>query len=260
MTYAGILPSGKAISGTATLAPEDGEALLPVFLSSSTDVATGVLSIRPDAAANHTTNRRSVYPYSFGLYGEIAMRWINKEGAVAGKAYESRLGVYGGYYSPNEALDLCCEETFETTDLTFFAIPAGLVIPADGSAKAVWSTEDTGVSVGVGNTIKLATAANAQRLTFSFNKTTGIVSGAFNLGYEGGGTVRATYKAVVMPGWGSASCVVCNPGSDETKERPFISGAAWFTEKLSYDGANGRSRTVNVKRGCPVSVGLEAGQ
>lgn len=260
MTYAGILPSGKAISGTATLAPEDGEALLPVFLSSSTDVATGVLSIRPDAAANHTTNRRSVYPYSFGLYGEIAMRWINKEGAVAGKAYESRLGVYGGYYSPNEALDLCCEETFETTDLTFFAIPAGLVIPANGSAKAVWSTADTGVSVGVGNTIKLATAANAQRLTFSFNKTTGIVSGAFNLGYEGGGTVRATYKAVVMPGWGSASCVVCNPGSDETKERPFISGAAWFTEKFSGYGANGRLRTVNVKRGCPVSVGLEAGQ
>ena len=258
MTYAGILPSGKAISGTATLAAIDGVAILPVYMSSSTDFASGVLSILPDAAKNHTSVRRSVYPYEFTPYGEISMLWINKEGAAAGKAYESRLGVYGGYYSPDEALDLCCEETFETTDLTFFAIPSGLVSPADGTA-AFWSTADTGVSVGVGNTIKLITAQNAQRLTFSFNKSTGIVSGSFNLGYLGGGSARATYKAVVMPGWGSASCVVCNPGTEETRERPFISGAAWFSDKLQYKAGN-RTRSLNVKLGCPVSVGLEEGQ
>ena len=258
MTYAGILPSGKAISGTATLVLEDGEALLPIFLSSSTDLATGVFSILPDAASKHKTIRRSVYPYCFGLYGDILMRWVNKEAAAAGATYESLLDVYGGYYSPDEALDLCCEETFETTDLTFFAIPTGLVSPTDGSA-AFWSTTDTGVSVGAGNTIKLITAQNAQRLTFSFNKATGIVSGSFNIGYLGGGAARATYKAVVMPGWGSASCVVCNPGSEETKSRPFISGAAWFSDKLQYKDGN-RTRSLNVKRGCPVSVGLEEGQ
>ena len=251
-------PSGKAISGTATLVLEDGEALLPVFLSSSTDVATGVLSILPDAASSHKTNRRSVYPYSFGLYGDILMRWVNKEAAAAGAAYESRLDVYGGYYSPDEALDLCCEETFETTELTFFATPSGLVSPADGTA-AVWSTDDTGVSVGVGNTIRLVSASNAQRLTFSFNKATGVVSGSFNLGYVGGGAARTTYKAVVMPGWGSASCVVCNPGTEETRERPFISGAAWFSDKMQYKDGN-RTRSLNVKLGCPVSVGLEEGQ
>ena len=258
MTYAGILPSGKAISGSATLIPGDGEALLPVYLYSATDVATGVLSIQPDAESRHKQTRRSVYPYNFVPYGEILVRWVNREAAAAGKSYESHLGVYGGFYSPDEALDLCCEETFETTDLTFFAVVEGLARLSDGS-RAVWSTNDTGVAVGVGNTIKLVNPSNAQRLTFSFAKATGVVSGSFSLGFEAGGAARATYKAVVMPGWGSASCVVCNPGSEESKDRPFISGAAWYKENLSYSDANKRKRTVGVSSGCPVSVGIQEG-
>lgn len=260
VTYAGMLPSGKPLSGTAVLQPVhddalgvDTEAMLPIFMQSSTDAAMGVLSIKPDAAKKHGTERRSVYPYD-----DILFRWVNKEGALAGKTYVSPLGVYGGYYSPGEDFAGCCMETFETTALTFFASPGGLVHPSDGS-EAVWSAADTAVAVGDNNAIGLVSPANAQRLSFTFNKMTGIVSGVFNLGYANGSSVRATYKAIVLPGWGTASCVICNPGASETSDRPFISGAAWFSEKLTYD-VNNRSRSINVKRGCPVSVGLEEGK
>lgn len=255
MTYAGMLPNGKVLSGSAVLfgVSNDGsgvydEAWLPVFMQSRTDVASGVLRISADAQKWHKTDRRSVYPFTDFV-------WTCEEGAAAGLSYESRLGVYGGYYDSNEDFENCCSQTFETTELTFFSLTDGLVHPVDGTA-AIWDPADTGVTVGKKNAIALKNRKNAQSLTFSFSKATGVVTGAFNQHFESGASVKATYKGVVLPGWGSAGCDICSGGI----ERPFISGASYFNVQRGYADEKGRARTLTVKCGCPFSVGTEPGK
>lgn len=263
MAYAGVLPNGKAFTGSRTLwgyyhaaFEKTALAYLPVFNTSSSDDVGGLVLITPNAKAEHLDSRRSVYngKTEFRFFDANRFIWTSKEGRKVGRTYEAEFDVYGGIYDETEDFAGCCVETFTTELLTFFAMPQFL------DETAVWSTDDTQVSAApikkkVGrtevevNNLALVSQKNAQGLTLSFNRTTGVVSGALDLTI-GGQRMRAAYKGIVLPGWGRArSCADCSAPS-ETQKRPFVSGTCFFKQNETY----------RLTSACPFSIGLEEGK
>lgn len=269
MAYAGVLPNGKAFTGSRTLwgyyhaaFEKTVLAYLPVFNTSSSDDVSGLVLITQNAKAEHLDSRRSVYngKTEFGFFDANRFIWTSKEGRKAGRVYEAKFDVYGGIYDETEDFAGCCIETFTTELLTFFAMPQFL------DETVVWSTDDTQVSAAplkkkVGrtevevNNLALVSQKNAQGLTLAFNRATGVVSGTFNLAIDGQ-TVRTTYKGIVLPGWGRASCSDCSAPS-ETQKRPFVSGTCFFKQNETYKVGSGNLKTVRLTSACPFSIGLE---
>jgi thiol-disulfide isomerase/thioredoxin len=275
--YAGILPDGRAFSGSAvaTVTPEDwkvaatasfwSRAVVPVVVVGSLNVFSGAFQITPGAADSLATNmvenglctgrcyyktiRRSVAPAK-----EADFFWRHVEKAEDA-SYEASLDAHGTYYVATDSLVACCQSTFQNTSLRFFVQDEG-----EGDS-ANWPTNGAPV-VTVSYTSKTKTNAikagtNKRGLTLSFTPSTGIVSGKFTLDGE-----KMTYKGVVLPGWGSDSCTACGysgdyPGGAESQLRPFISGAAWFNDNFDYKDDGGRDRTVSVRCGCPFSIGTQ---
>ena len=274
--YAGILPDGRAFSGSAVLTPADwmdapsasfwSRAVVPVVVVGSLNVFSGAFQITPGAADPSATNmvenglctgrcsykaiRRSVAPAK-----EADLFWRHVEKA-AEASYEATLDAHGTYYVATDSFVVCCQTTFQNTALRFFVQDAG-----DGDS-ANWPTNGAPVvtvtytSKTKTNAIKVGT--NTRGLTLAFTPSTGIVSGTFKLGGE-----KMTYKGVVLPGWGSDSCTACGfseeyPGGAESQLRPFISGAAWCNgEDVNYTDAGGKERTITVRTGCPFSIGTQ---
>ena len=262
MTYAGLLPNGRAFSGSAVVAPRGGAVLLPMLHVSSSDVLSGVLRIDPSADLY-----RAVYPAP-GVYPY----WTHVETMVESAAnYSQKLDAFGCLYDPDADLVGCCVTTFQTQMLAFFALPENMPDAVAGLALGdmdAWVTNNTAIKVfksGEPATCRMRppnpTAAKEapEALTFSFDRVNGLVSGTFNL-LRGGVAVPTTFRGVVLPGWGTASCSTCSDGSHEAIKRPFVSGACWFDDRYEYDGGGGQTRKVSVRRGCPISVGLEPGQ
>lgn len=97
---------------------------------------------------------------------------------------------------------------------------------------------------------------------FTFDRDTGIVSGSCWLDFyetkSTGTRVNASFRGIVMPGWGSKDgCGACADRS--TEDHPFISGACYFYDTYEYDSTWG-PRKLSVKRGCPFSVGVAPGK
>ena len=119
-----------------------------------------------------------------------------------------------------------------------------------------------------GITVKYAKASSKAKVAtntikssdgkLSFDLATGIVTGTFSVEFEGA-TKTVKYAGVVMPGWGSQECGDCGLGGVEVTLAPFISGAAWFDDVCTYV-SGGASRTARVRRSCPVTVGVNAGE
>jgi hypothetical protein len=158
-------------------------------------------------------------------------------------------------------MESCCLDTFKTQYLTFFAQPE-LLQHNDCFARGNplnWTTNSTTVWVRKKDNatkITLLDRDAAQKnngLTLSFNQSSGIVSGSLIIDFRGS-FVTAKFRGVTLPGWGAGEgCADCTD-TDATK-RPFISGACWFTDTYD-DGAE----TATVRRGCPISIGVEAGK
>lgn len=271
MAYAGVLPNGKAFSGSRTLWGYYYEPLkkmvfayLSVFSVSTSDDVSGLVFIKPDAAAKHETERVSVgnTMEEYGLSYKTSFVWTCKDGVKAGLSYEALFDVHGGYYDQDEDFYALCEEAFNSEEgvkfdgsLTFFAMPDLM------DEAAFWSTNDTGVAVGITskgqNALTLEFPKNEQNLTLSFNLASGLVSGMLDLPV-GMGTVRTNYKGVVLPGWGTSTCAECGDPKDSQK-RPFVSGACWFARRETYQTDSG-TKSIMIKRGCPFSVGVEKGR
>lgn len=252
MTYAGILPNGKAFSGKAVLNESTGGfALLPVISVSTSDTIAGVFSVNP--AANLY---RAVYPCE-----DVYPFWKHRgEAPDGGDGYEQKLDIFGCLYDETKDLVACCEKTFQTTTLEFFAnadkmvdgpFGFGSAQPWDPNSNAWITVSKTGLQLNPG-----APAGTA----FYFNRSTGLVYGTLNIDFVGGATAQAVFKGVVLPGWGAASCTHCGDGSEEAVKNPFISGGCWFSDVYEYTDAKERTRHLPVKRGCQFSVGLEAGK
>ena len=273
-TYAGILPDGRAFSGSAVATPDDprttaggkdywARAIVPVVSTGSLNEFSGAFQLTPGAYDSSATNmvdsglcagrcyyrtiRRSVAPAD-----EAYLYWRHIEKAPEA-CYEALLDAYGTYYVETENFASCCQTAFQNTSLKFFVQDEG-----EGDSQA-WPTNGAPVvsvtytSKTKKNAIKAGT--NKRGLTLSFAPATGIVSGTFTLDGE-----KMTYKGVVLPGWGSDECTACGfseekAGGVETQLRPFISGAAWFNDDIEYN-----DKTISVRTGCPFSIGTQTGK
>ena len=276
-TYAGVLPDGRAFSGSAVATPRDrkdstggsfwARALVPVVSAGAADSLAGAFQLSPGAYDPTATNmvesgkcsgrcyyktiRRSVAPANEALF-----YWRHGEKA-AEASYEAGLDAYGTYYVSTDDFASCCKATFQDNPLKFF-VQDDL---EHGGDSVNWPTNGA-PTVTVTYTKKTKTnaikaASNKRGLTLSFAPATGIVSGTFMLGGE-----KMTYKGVVLPGWGSSECTACgysegSSGGVDAQLNPFISGAAWYNENVEYQDEKGRDRTITVRKGCPFSIGTQ---
>lgn len=264
MIYAGVLPSGRAFSGSGTLADYSGpgmtfgptERALPILSASSGDLLTAVCLV--DYAADPC---RKV----FSIDGVMPL-WRHSE-SVEEASYEVQMDAVGCLYDPSVDFVGCCTNKFGTLALKFFATTTNLVADAGftvNGAKA-WQVENAMVSVtrnSAGtNKIKVTEDAAKNGLTLDFlaeNRANGIVSGTFRLDFADGPSRTVAYRGIVMPGWGTRDCSTCS--DQECDKRPFVSGTCWFDDDYNYQDLRGRSRAISVKRGFPFSIGVVEGQ
>ena len=269
VAYAGVMANGKAFSGTATLEALTAKAaLLPVFSVSESDTLTGVFSF------DKSKTYREVEPYEIGY-----PYWRHDE-KLPEASYSGKLNAYGCLYRKGEILK-CCTDTFASQYLTFFTL-AGELVDSDKfgtratlypDGKPVWSTnnvESVTVKVtnegNVDNVLLYApdVARNVHGLTLNFNPDTGLVTGQLWLDFyetaTTGSRVTATYRGIVKPGWGKipGECGSCSD-VETTQESPFITGACFFPDTYEYE-RNMQKRWLQIKRGCPFSIGVEEGQ
>ncbi|MBR4652708.1 MAG: hypothetical protein IKO72_05045 [Kiritimatiellae bacterium] len=278
-TYAGVLPTGKSFSGSVVITSKDWNpaegfkfwerALLPIVVSSSTDILSGALELKNVA---HTTERRKVYRAD-----ENAIVWRHVEnGTVVASAIE--LDAVGGLYVSTENFAQCCTAVLGKATLSFFACEGLNELREDFFDNGV---DDDGVELSAGRmntdgsskigTVNVVyTAANKKKktaaknaitsgtkaLSLSFALSTGIVTGTFKLPFEEE-TKTMSFSGVVMPGWGDSGddCGDCGAIKVD-KSRPFISGTAWFNDEFE----NEVHKKVKVRRSCPFSVGVISGK
>ena len=273
--YAGVLPDGRAFSGSAVATPDAwsvkpstsfwSRAVIPVVSLGSLNTFAGAFQVTPGAADANATNmvteletcggrcyykaiRRSVAPAT-----EAVLYWRHTE-KTPETSYEVLLDAYGTYYVATDNFASCCQATFQNEPLRFFVQDVDdSYWPLDGApvitVKYTTKTKANAITV----------AKNNRNLTFTFTPATGIVSGTFKLDDE-----KMAYKGVVMPGWGSSDCTACGyatglDGGVEAQRRPFISGAAWYNDDVEYEDSSKRARTISVRRGCPFSIGTQKG-
>ena len=203
VTYAGALPNGVAVSGSAYLGsdPEDPDyVFLPIFKQSSrTLVSSGngkkkyatkddlaaVLRIRANGEAYYTDdeqNRIVLAPEG------VSATW-KRTTTAPGNALVATLSVYGGYYVPGGTLDSWLE-------LFGLGTESDLVATVDGlDVQAIWKfSPETGVLTGTAKTV--------------VNRR----------------TVTASFKGVILPGWLDCGC------GDDLVTRPFASGTFYWSE------------------------------
>ena len=203
VTYAGALPNGVAVSGSAYLGsdPEDPDyVFLPIFKQSSRtlvsssngkkkyatkDDLAAVLRIRANGEAYYTDdeqNRIVLAPEG------VSATW-KRTTSAPGNALVATLAVYGGYYVPGGTLDGW---------LALFGLgtESDLVATVDGlDVQAIWKfSPETGVLTGTAKTV--------------VNRR----------------TVTASFKGVILPGWLDCGC------GDDLIARPFASGTFYWSE------------------------------
>jgi len=269
VAYAGVMANGKAFSGAGTLeALTAKRALLPVFSVSESDTLTGVFSFDKSNAYREVVAYESGYPY-----------WRHDE-KLPEASYSGRLNAYGCLYRKDEILQ-CCKDTFATEYLTFFTMTGDLVDSDKFGTRAtfypdckpVWNTNDV-VSVAVKVTnesnvdnVSLYAPDVARRthgLTLTFNADTGLVSGQLWLDFYDtettGKRITATYRGIAKPGWGKLpeECGGCSD-VQSPQESPFITGACFFPDTYEFE-RNMQKRWLQIKRGCPFSIGVGEGQ
>ena len=290
--YAGVLPNGLAVSGSAVLSAADRSdpslgdfwmrGLLPVVLPSSTDAVAGLAQLTPGAwdptattmVENGLSTGRSYYQSirrSVRPAAEAEFLWYHTD-KTADTSGETVFAVNGTYYVQTENFAGCCVTSIGTSALKFFLLDGVNDVPDDVLDDLGWKSVNIGAWAKPG--VKVTSTAtnkkktswknalasqNTKALTMSFAPATGIVSGSFTV--DG---VKMTYKGIVLPGWGAQGCDSCAPGAGaggaEAAGRPFVSGAAWFADTFDYTDGAGRSRTAKVKRSLPFTIGVEAGQ
>lgn len=287
-TYAGLLPNGKAVTGTSRLTEEWNDevnqwdyAHVPMMYVSKTDVFTGAMRIRPGASYANATNSvidqkcggRCYYKQvrrSVSAGEEMPLFWIHETSPDDFNI--TLMDAWGGLYVTSENFVSCCSSALGSATLQFFpvAVEKYLAETSYGAAQP-WSYNTYSPVVSV-KYAKLNSKAktktnqivvtkkkkgtayyNPYSYAMTFTLSTGIVSGSYYLNFkdEIGKTtkVKQTFRGIVMPGWGYASCADCGykTGGAESAERPFISGTAWFK-----DG--------KIVRSAPISIGTEEGQ
>lgn len=258
MTWAGMLPNGTAVSGSTLLFrtqrnDDNGGtlAVLPVFKKSTTDLLAVVAGISENAVA--TENRRCV-----NSVPAINNVWEHHEKVVEAKAdYTVKFDVCGGYFAKTDNIAGCCEEYYKTSvpKLGFDVDGLGGWISLDKQPGAVKPVD---VTVGEKSMTLPTPAPVGMKLTLA--SSTGIVTGSVRIPYddESGKYITATWKGVVIVGWGEG----CGCGNYDMF-LPFVCGSYYFSDKVSYKiekSGNTSTKTQTVKRGGSAVVDAIVGE
>ena len=249
MTYAGFLPNGTAISGSATLQRTDGGdvCLLPVFKRSTTDRFASLLAVAAGAAEAYDEAGTEDPTVQRAIVSSAAAEpvWANASRKAPGYAdFEVRYAAYGSYYVQGQDFEAALMNT-EVLPETAFSVRTAELTDSDvygALGEIATATVKTSGGNVTGNGVSL-----------SLNKATGVVSGTFSLPFAER-SVTATYKAVLLPGWTGCGC------TDE-EDLPFFAGACWFSDTFLYqeDWETCSESTapyirVPFKRGCLVTA------
>lgn len=203
VSYAGALPNGVAVSGSAYLGgdPEDPEyALLPIYKRSTRNLTNGskkyatkddlaaVLRIQADGASLYMDEEKVRVVLAPAGVSSI---WRRTTSALD-HALVATMNVYGGYYVPGGTLN-------DWLALFNLGTEANLIATVDGEiVPAVWK----------------------------FSSATGVLTGTAKTTIDRR-TVTATFKGVILPGWNDCGC------GDELIVRPFASGTFYYANRLN---------------------------
>lgn len=251
VSWAGMLPDGTAISGKTVLSRGDCQAALPLFAVSSKDVFSAIVNITEGAIERKASGGdcQSVLAAS-----DVVPFWKRK--ADFGAGWTADYGIYGSIYDPTE--NLAEAYAYYYPESTGAAIAFGIEDGLGGAIAAGTPVATDPVAINISSAsgssaIKIASGtANPQRVSLSFNRTTGIVSGSFNMPIvDANGASRivsASYKGVVLVGYGpGCGCGEEAPASGA--ELPFVNGSFYVSDKVKSG-----SKTLTVKRGGTATV------
>jgi len=218
-TFAGYLPNGKGVSGTAVFVPVTNGAevaTLPIFHSTAADTFAALV----DVGAADATERVS----PVAANETVSNFWQHVENGIEAASYDNDYFVIGTRYEAGN-----WEETWQTdygTNALAFALD-GSDVAARVAAK--------------GAVLKVADKGELKMLSFSLNKGSGVASGSFrdrdDVDREPVAEGKtATWRGVAIPG-GEA----------------FTAGAYWYTTVFEFQTDNG-VKTRSVKAGGAVSL------
>ena len=234
-TWAGKLPNGQAISGSAVLSKgannwvgRSGYAYLPIFKKRSADRVAVVVEIKSGAASAANGGNRCLLGCP-DLSPVLPLgTWTHK--GDNGTGYSMDIHLMGGLYDATKSLKDCCKESSMNPTAMQLQIEVPEFAGYDryagrGEAQAIPVQT---VSVGK-NSISVTKSTNKFKL--SIDRATGILSGSLRLNYAVGGKnsyIDATWNGVLLTGW-SAECD-CSEG--EEIQMPFICGAFSFEDQV----------------------------
>ncbi len=225
MKWAGMLPNGTTVSGSAVITAEGEYAYVPIFKKSTTDVVSGVAKVRKDAFGKIRA--------CVTAHDDVLPVWEHTE-KNAGASYSLKYGLAGAYYDKvYDNLLSCCEETYQGSDTH-----------QGESFELDFGIDGTSVKKVVVQSAKMALQAgdNPRSLTLKFDDKTGLVSGTFK-----DGSASRTYKGVVVLGLGGIDCGCGELPPDGLL--PFAAGSYYYSGKVEIGGKN-----VSVKLGGNIDI------
>lgn len=241
--WAGTLPNGTAVSGSSVLLDRGESAWLPYFYVKSADAVYGIAEIVRGAKANAMREEpcyKAVFvpaevdpsDESSVLY-TVPTFWDHVQTSKTNTLdWVTMYDLRGSYYDATLTalkLDCCCELFHGTTNMDFSVQMPGVsekfgALGPVASVPVQVSPTSMGITRGT---------VNPQAVKLSFSKSTGVVSGSFKLPVETGKDQSASFKGVVVVGWGNGgSCSECGEGN---KWLPFVSGWWKFSDSVGYE-------------------------
>ena len=243
-TWAGFLPNGKGISGSAVVNRTGTRVELPIFHRSATESFSALQVIEGGVADLYAEDGGGAF--KFGLraitaHPQVVNRWTHDDNRTGVISFSWTYGAYGSYFAAGENLEEALLLSGVASDVVFTVDPT--VFPESvnyGPAQDV-------VRVGVDVVGEAMASTDNTALRLSLNRSTGVLSGTVKLPYANQ-TVQATYRGVVLPGWTGCGC------HDEDIDLPLAFGACWFTDKVyATDPSTHVTKSYSVRRGMTVS-------
>lgn len=260
MTFAGTLPNGRAVSGSSILLRPDtntytyttaalpegfsDDAILPFFCHTdglSGHSFAGAVRINPDGGEKLVPDPQTgeLSPQCVYSMAELRPYWLRKDTEDRFSWFEAF-----GAYSNGRITDLC--GLAGLSNLVFGVTTCSIASSYGGFDGKSWPRFGIGVS-------NETVTADSPALKFSYNATSGILSGSFELPLETA-DVPVSFRGILLPGWPSQTRNQgedCGGGSGcgyGVTPRHLMSGSCWFIDEL------GMKQFVD---GCEVWIDME---
>lgn len=261
---AGMLADGTAYSGSATAALfDDGEGIrVPLYAQKGSWVFGGWLSIRKDADGNPVATIDSLDdgivwknddPAStrdgyegFALYLQPAGGWYDTVSNLQRSYLESDLSI--DLPEGEDALAEIMDALALAGDYAFAAQPSGQAVDVLGNALSV---QKQVLVKDASKLIDWEASANASNVKLTFKRATGIVSGTFDLWYEGT-NAKGVLEQKSITGLKHYGVLVPLRGDDGSLEDDVLSSGFFLAQQTLNDEVTttvgGKTTTKKVSR------------